>query len=114
VTHTTTGITHPATAFALAGFRRRAWAWLGGGLGAMVVGLMVGPPADEAGIGWLNDIAVLCVGGGPVAAVVGVAALVNYRRMRRALSAHPWIACSAVGIPPRLGNPRTVLRHPWR
>ncbi|KUL42800.1 hypothetical protein [Streptomyces regalis] len=112
MTHTTTGIAHPATAFALAGFRRRAWSWLGGGLGAMVVGLMVGPPADEAGIGWLNDIAVFCVGGGPVAAVVGVAALVNYRRMRRALSAHPWIACSAVGIPPRQGNPRTVLRHP--
>ncbi|WP_192583603.1 hypothetical protein [Streptomyces albicerus] len=73
---------------------------------------MVGPPADEAGIGWLNDIAVFCVGGGPVAAIVGVAALVNYRRMRRALSAHPWIACSAVAIPPRQGNPRTALRHP--
>lgn len=112
VTHTTTGIAYPATAFALAGFRRRAWDWLGGGLGAVIVGLMVGPPADEAGIGWLNDIAVFCVGGGPVAAIVGVAALVNYRRMRRSSSTHPWIACSAVAISSGQGKPRTVLRHP--
>ncbi|MGW3413132.1 hypothetical protein [Streptomyces sp. NPDC000888] len=111
-THTTNGIVLPATALALAGFRRRAWGWLGGGFGAVLVGVMVGPPADEAGIGWLNEIAVFCVGGGPVAVGVGVAALVNYRCMRRTLSAHPWAACSAVAIPPRQGNPRTVLRHP--
>lgn len=111
-TDTATGIAYPGTALALAGFRRRAWAWLGGGVGAVVVGLMVGPPADEAGIGWLNDIAVFCVGGGPVTAIVGVAALVNYRRMRRSLSAHPWLACSAVAISSGQGNPRAALRHP--
>jgi hypothetical protein len=41
----------------------------------------------------------------------GVAALVDYRRMRRSLSGHPWIACAAVTIPSRQGKPRTVLRH---
>jgi len=48
----------------------------------------------------------------PVAVAVGVAALVNCRRMQHTLSAHPWTACAVVGIPPRLGPPRVVLRHP--
>ncbi|MFJ9005403.1 hypothetical protein [Streptomyces canus] len=102
----------PATAAALAAARRRAWGWLVGGLVAVFGGLMVGPFADEVGVGWLSQIAVLCVGGGPVVVVVGVAALVNYRRIRRALSTYPWIACSAVAIPPAQGRPRTVLRDP--
>ncbi|GAA3791734.1 hypothetical protein GCM10023083_29050 [Streptomyces phyllanthi] len=102
----------PRTALGLAGHRRHAWLWIGAGLSAVVIGLAVGPSADEAGIGWLSDMAVFCVGGGPVAVAVGGATLVNCRRMRRVLAAHPWTACAAVGIPPGLGSPRVVLRHP--
>jgi hypothetical protein len=47
-----------ATAAAVAGHRRRAWAWLCGGLAAIATGSAVGPSADEAGIGWLNEVAV--------------------------------------------------------
>ncbi|MFI2721488.1 hypothetical protein ACH5AI_35095 [Streptomyces collinus] len=111
-THMTTALALPATTRAVAGHRRRAWGWLGTGITAVVVGLAVGPGADEAGIGWLRALAVFCVGCGPVAGAVGVAALVNSRHIGRAVAAHAWTACSAVAIPPRQGPPRVVLRHP--
>ncbi|MFD6175174.1 hypothetical protein [Streptomyces coeruleorubidus] len=41
-----------------------------------------------------------------------MAALVNCRRIGRAVAAHAWMACSAVAIPPSQGPPRVVLRHP--
>ncbi|KJK34168.1 hypothetical protein UK15_37165 [Streptomyces variegatus] len=111
-THMTTALALRATARAVVGHRRRAWCWLGTGITAVVVGLAVGPGADEASIGWLRALAVFCVGCGPVAGAVGVAALVNSRRIRRAVAAHAWMACSAVAIPPSQGPPRVVLRHP--
>ncbi|MFE0475954.1 hypothetical protein ACFW2V_30580 [Streptomyces sp. NPDC058947] len=111
-THMRTALALPATTRAVAGHRRRAWCWLGIGITAVVVGPAVGPGADEAGIGWLRTLAVFCVGCGPVAGAVGVAALVNSRRIGRAVAAHAWTACNAVAIPPRQGPPRVVLRHP--
>ncbi|MEU6547013.1 hypothetical protein [Streptomyces sp. NPDC046859] len=107
-----TALSRDATAATLAAHRRRAWAWLWGGCAAMVAGLAVGPSADEAGISWLNEVAVFCVGGGPVVMTVGVATLVNCRRMRRALMTRPWAACTAVAIPLGQGAPRVVLRDP--
>jgi len=101
-----------ATGAAVAGHRRRAWAWFWGGLAAIAAGLAVGPSADEAGISWLNEVAVCCVGGGPVAMTAGVATFVNCRRMRRALMTRPWTACTAVAIPLGRGAPRVVLRDP--
>lgn len=111
-THMTTALALPATTRAVADHRRRAWCWLGTGITAVVVGLAVGPGADEADIGWLRALAVFCVGCGPVAGAVGAAALVNSRRIGRAVAAHAWMACSAVAIPPSQGPPRVVLRHP--
>ncbi|WP_031484564.1 hypothetical protein [Streptomyces bicolor] len=108
----TTALALPATTHAVADHRRRAWYWLGTGITALVVGLTVGPGADEAGIGWLRALAVFCVGCGPIAGAVGVAALVNSRRIGRAVAAHAWTACSAVAIPASQGPPRVVLRHP--
>jgi hypothetical protein len=108
----TTALALPATTRAVVGHRRRAWCRLGTGITAVVVGLAVGPGADEAGIGWLRALAVLCVGCGPVAAAVGVAALVNSRRIGRAVATHAWMACSAVAVPSSQGPPRVVLRHP--
>ncbi|MEU6379328.1 hypothetical protein [Streptomyces sp. NPDC046909] len=101
-----------ATGAAVAGHRRRAWAWFWGGFAAIAAGLAVGPSADEAGISWLNEVAVFCVGGGPVAMTVGMATFVNCRRMRRALMTRPWSACAAVAIPLGQGAPRVVLRDP--
>ncbi|MEV8548063.1 hypothetical protein [Streptomyces sp. NPDC051572] len=50
---------------------------------------VIGPAADDARIGWLSHVAGVCVGSAPVALAVGVAALVNSRRMRRTLSVFP-------------------------
>ncbi|MEW2486763.1 hypothetical protein [Streptomyces sp. NPDC048411] len=111
-THTTTAVEMDATAEGLAERRRRARGWVWAGLAAVIVGLSVGPAADEAGVGWVSDVAVACVGGGPVAVVVGMVALINCRRMRRALTRRPWIACPAVTVPTRQGAPRVVLRDP--
>ncbi|MBV7700246.1 hypothetical protein [Streptomyces sp. TRM70350] len=110
-THTT-ALALPATVRALADHRRRAWRCVGIGATALVVGLAVGPRAHQSGIGWLSALAVFCVGCGPVVAAVGVAALMNSRRMRRTVATHTWIACNAVAIPPGQGPPRVVLRHP--
>ncbi|MFI7015225.1 hypothetical protein [Streptomyces sp. NPDC050164] len=110
-TRMTTALALPATTRAVADHRRRAWRRLGTGITAVAIGLAVGPGADEAGIGWLRALAVFCVGCGPVVAAVGVAALVNSRRIRRAVAAHAWMACSAVAIPPGQGPARVVLRH---
>ncbi|WP_143645450.1 hypothetical protein [Streptomyces swartbergensis] len=111
-TYMTTALALPSTTRAVADHRRRAWCWLGTGITAVVVGLAVGPGADEAGIGRLRALAVFCVGCGPVAGAVGVAALVNSRRIGLAVATHAWMACSAVAIPPSQGPPRVVLRHP--
>ncbi|MER7403276.1 hypothetical protein ABT373_12505 [Streptomyces sp. NPDC000070] len=111
-THMTTALALPATTRAVADHRRRAWCRLGTGITAVVVGPAAGPGADDAGIRWLRALAVFCVGCGPVAGAVGVAALVNSRRIGREVAAHAWMACSAVAIPRSQGPPRVVLRHP--
>jgi hypothetical protein len=121
-THMTTALELPATARAVAEHRRRAWRWVGIGISAVVVGLAVGPGADEVGIGWLSALAVFCVGGGPIAAAVGVAALVNSRRMQRvsgrgqmptrsARSASRWTTCSR-SSPSRRMRPPMVAGSP--
>ncbi|MEV6176898.1 hypothetical protein [Streptomyces sp. NPDC052015] len=73
----TTALALTRTAHAVVGHRRRAWRWLGAGIPAVVIGLSVGPAADEAGIDWLTALAVFRVACGPVAAAVGMAGLIN-------------------------------------
>ncbi|WP_416956782.1 hypothetical protein [Streptomyces sp. Agncl-13] len=94
VTHTTAVMALPVTTRALADHRRRAWRWIMTGCAAAVIGLALRPAADDARIGWLSHVAVVCVGSAPVALAVGVAALANSHRMRRTLSAFPWASSS--------------------
>lgn len=109
---TGTALSLPRTALGLARYRRRAWRWMGAGVCVPVLGLAVGPSAHEAGLGPVSALAAFSVATGPLALLVGVAALVTSRRMRRALAAGPWVACTAVYAAARSEMPRVVLRPP--
>ncbi|WP_091323009.1 hypothetical protein [Geodermatophilus ruber] len=86
----------PRTPGALTGYQAGAWRWLGGGVIAAVLGVLlaVAAVAIAASSGrrlpGVGLVVVALVVGGAVAAIAGGGALVRLRRWRRALETTPW------------------------
>lgn len=109
-----TAIAFPATAEALARYRRRAGVWCAVGGAVLAAGAVLVPLAESAvgWTGWLRTVTPL-FGAGLGALCVGLVLAFNARRMRGRLSDGPWTACAARSTAPgRSGAPRVVLRDP--
>ncbi|WP_103533248.1 hypothetical protein [Streptomyces sp. SM11] len=110
-----TAIAFPATAGALARYRRRAGVWcvVGGAVLAAGAALIVLAESAVGWTDWLRAVMTPLFGTGLGALCVGLGLAFNARRMRRRLSDGPWTPCAARSKDPgRSGAPRVVLRDP--